>query len=153
LLLAVRGSPEVEAIRQDRALSSKETVPVVCNGKGLTLTGILNALDGFMSHDGSIILMTTNHRDVLDPALIRPGRVDFEEEFRTATESQLRRLYQRFFPNSNGDAEIWALTMEGKTMAEAQQDLLLLRQQRKTQPETYTLSERACALALAQQEK
>jgi hypothetical protein len=101
--------------------------------QGLTLTGILNALDGFMASEGSIVLMTTNHRDRLDPALIRPGRVDFEEEFRAATQSQLRRLYQRFFPNSNGDAEIWAMTMEGKTMAEAQQDLLLLKQQGKTE--------------------
>jgi hypothetical protein len=100
--------------------------------KGLTLTGILNALDGFMSSEGSIVLMTTNYRDRLDPALVRPGRVDFELEFSTATQSQLRRLYQRFFPNSNGDAEIWAMTMEGKTMAEAQQDLLLLKQQGKT---------------------
>lgn len=110
--------------------------------KGLTLTGILNALDGFMASEGSIVLMTTNHRDRLDPALIRPGRVDFEEEFSTATQSQLRRLYQRFFPNSNGDAEIWAMTMEGKTMAEAQQDLLLLKQQGKT-------SERSHAQELA----
>lgn len=94
---------------------------------GLTLTGILNALDGFMASEGSIVLMTTNHRDLLDPALIRPGRVDFEEHFTAATRSQLRRLYQRFFPKSNGDAEIWAMAMEGRTMAEAQQDLLRLK--------------------------
>lgn len=94
---------------------------------GLTLTGILNALDGFMASEGAIVLMTTNHRELLDPALIRPGRVDYEEEFTTATQSQLRRLYARFFPNSNGDAVIWAMTMEGRTMAEAQQDLLRLK--------------------------
>jgi ATP-dependent 26S proteasome regulatory subunit len=94
---------------------------------GLTLTGILNALDGFMASEGSIVLMTTNHRELLDPALIRPGRVDFEVKFSTATQGQLRRLYQRFFPDSNGDAEIWAMAMEGRTMAEAQQDLLCLK--------------------------
>lgn len=80
-----------------------------------------------MQHAIAIVLMTTNHRDLLDPALIRPGRVDFEVKFSTATQSQLRRLYARFFPNSNGDATIWAMTMEGKTMAEAQRDLLLLK--------------------------
>jgi hypothetical protein len=103
---------------------------------GLTLTGILNALDGFMASEGAIVLMTTNHRDLLDPALIRPGRVDFEEEFTTATQSQLRRLYARFFPNSNGDAEIWAMTMEGRTMAEAQQDLLRLKKNPLGEPAT-----------------
>jgi hypothetical protein len=98
---------------------------------GLTLTGILNALDGFMASEGAIVLMTTNHKELLDPALVRPGRVDVEVEFGRATQSQLRRLYQRFFPKSNGDAEIWAITMEGKTMAEAQQNLLQLKKERK----------------------
>lgn len=93
----------------------------------LTLAGILNTLDGFMASEGSIVLMTTNHRDLLDPALIRPGRVDFEVEFTTATRIQLLRLYQRFFPDSNGDAEVWAMTMQDRTMAEAQQDLLRLK--------------------------
>ena len=129
-------------VTHDRSIIEGDKVPAT---KGLTLTGILNSLDGFMASEGSIVLMTTNHRDRLDPALLRPGRVDFEEEFRTATQSQLRRLYHRFFPNSNGDAEIWAMTMEGKTMAEAQQDLLLIKQQGKT-------SEHRHARELVQQE-
>jgi ATP-dependent 26S proteasome regulatory subunit len=115
---------DVDAAFAVRKRSTKEDD---APGSGLTLTGILNALDGFMASEGSIVLMTTNHRDRLDPALIRPGRVDYEEEFSTAAESQLRRLYARFFPNSNGDAEVWAMTMEGHTMAEAQQDLLRLK--------------------------
>jgi mitochondrial chaperone BCS1 len=105
---------------------------------GLTLTGILNALDGFMASEGSIVLMTTNHRELLDPALIRPGRVDFEVRFSAATQSQLRRLYARFFPNCNGDAEIWAMAMEGRTMAEAQQDLLRLKKNPESRPHMET---------------
>jgi chaperone BCS1 len=118
---------DVDAAAAARARSTAQEPSET--GKGLTLTGILNTLDGFMASEGSIVLMTTNHRDLLDPALIRPGRVDFEVEFTTATRDQLRRLYQRFFPNSNGDAEIWAMTMEGRTMAEAQQDLLRLKKE------------------------
>jgi chaperone BCS1 len=38
----------------------------------------MNALDGVMSPEGVVIIMTTNHRDRLDPALIRPGRVNLE---------------------------------------------------------------------------
>ena len=114
---------DVDAAMAARARTAENST----SGEGLTLTGILNALDGFMASEGAIVLMTTNHRDLLDPALIRPGRVDFEQQFTTATREQLRRLYQRFFPTSNGDAEIWAMTMEGRTMAEAQQDLLRLK--------------------------
>ena len=39
---------------------------------------LMNALDGVMSPEGVVIIMTTNHRDRLDPALIRPGRVNLE---------------------------------------------------------------------------
>lgn len=45
---------------------------------GVTLTGLLNALDGMLTPHGLVTILTTNDRDVLDPALVRPGRVDFE---------------------------------------------------------------------------
>ena len=45
-------------------------------GRGVTLSGILNAIDGIAAKDGRILIMTTNHPEVLDAALIRPGRVD-----------------------------------------------------------------------------
>lgn len=42
----------------------------------MTLSDILNVLDGIHEPQGRIIVMTTNHPDALDPALIRPGRFD-----------------------------------------------------------------------------
>ncbi|KAH9981031.1 BCS1 N terminal-domain-containing protein [Lactifluus volemus] len=42
----------------------------------VTFSGFLNALDGVASGEERIIFLTTNHIDRLDPALIRPGRVD-----------------------------------------------------------------------------
>jgi len=42
----------------------------------LNLTGILNVLDGVVDTPGRILIMTTNHPEMLDPALIRPGRID-----------------------------------------------------------------------------
>lgn len=43
----------------------------------LTLAGILNAIDGVIDCPGRIIIMTTNHPENLDPALIRAGRIDY----------------------------------------------------------------------------
>merc|ERR1712113_1165988 len=42
----------------------------------LNLAGILNVLDGVVDTPGRILIMTTNHPEHLDPALIRPGRID-----------------------------------------------------------------------------
>ena len=93
--------------------------------KGLTLTGLLNSLDGFMAKDGSIVFMTTNHRELLDPALLRPGRVDVEVEFKPATAEQKEHLFRRFFPNASESlAREFGRREELRTMADAQQALL-----------------------------
>merc|ERR1712070_427458 len=42
----------------------------------LNLSGLLNVLDGVVDSPGRILIMTTNHVEHLDPALIRPGRID-----------------------------------------------------------------------------
>jgi len=42
----------------------------------LNLSGILNVLDGVVDTPNRLLVMTTNHPEKLDPALIRPGRVD-----------------------------------------------------------------------------
>ena len=40
---------------------------------GVTLSGLLNALDGVSSRNGRVLFLTTNHPERLDPALLRPG--------------------------------------------------------------------------------
>merc|ERR1719203_1388983 len=42
----------------------------------LNLSGLLNVLDGVVDTPERILIMTTNHPEHLDPALIRPGRID-----------------------------------------------------------------------------
>jgi len=42
----------------------------------LNLAGLLNVLDGVVDTPGRLLVMTSNHPEVLDPALIRPGRID-----------------------------------------------------------------------------
>ena len=63
----------------------------------ITLSGLLNALDGPTATTGRILFMTTNFRNKLDPALIRSGRIDYEIEFRHADAWQAERLFKRFY--------------------------------------------------------
>lgn len=69
--------------------------------RGVTFSGLLNALDGVASSTGRILFMTTNNVDKLDPALIRPGRIDMKFEFGPATDEQIVRMFKRFRPNDN----------------------------------------------------
>lgn len=65
--------------------------------KGISLSGLLNAIDGVASHEGRILIMTTNKPENLDPALIRPGRVDLQVAFTNATQDQARELFERMY--------------------------------------------------------
>jgi len=42
----------------------------------LNLAGLLNVLDGVVDTPGRLLILTSNHPEALDPALIRPGRID-----------------------------------------------------------------------------
>lgn len=66
----------------------------------ISFSGLLNALDGVGAQEGRIVVLTTNHRERLDAALIRPGRIDLEIELGNATAAQLAGLLARFYPNA-----------------------------------------------------
>lgn len=74
----------------------------------LTFSGLLNALDGVGGKDGRIIFMTTNHKEKLDPALIRPGRIDYQVEIKNAVASQVRKLFTRFYADFKYDPSVLA---------------------------------------------
>ena len=76
----------------------------------VTFSGLLNALDGVAAGEERILFMTTNHLDRLDPALIRPGRVDVIHEVGHASVSQCRRMFLKFFPEEERLAERFAAT-------------------------------------------
>jgi len=67
----------------------------------LTFSGLLNAIDGVTSTEGRIVFMTTNYLDRLDPALIRPGRVDTMEYIGPCTLHQLTTMYRKFYPQED----------------------------------------------------
>ncbi|OMP85261.1 putative mitochondrial chaperone BCS1-B [Diplodia seriata] len=67
------------------------------NKQGISLSGLLNAIDGVATHEGRVLVMTTNHPEKLDDALIRPGRVDMQVEFSLATHEQMRDIFIRMY--------------------------------------------------------
>jgi hypothetical protein len=59
----------------------------------LSLAYLLNVLDGTMAPEDVIFIMTTNHIEKLDKALIRPGRIDLDIELTKCTRIQLQKIY------------------------------------------------------------
>ncbi|KAJ5455637.1 uncharacterized protein N7458_003901 [Penicillium daleae] len=64
---------------------------------GITLSSLLNVLDGVAASEGRILVMTTNHPEKLDDALLRAGRVDMQIEFRLAISEDIEKLYQSIY--------------------------------------------------------
>ncbi|KAK6041074.1 ATPase, AAA family [Cooperia oncophora] len=69
----------------------------------VTFSGLLNSIDGVGCAEERILFMTTNHVDRLDPALIRPGRVDRKQFFGNVTEGMAMKMFTRFYGLSSSD--------------------------------------------------
>ena len=69
-----------------------------------TLNQLLVEMDGFSANEGVVVLAATNRRDILDPALLRPGRFD-------------RQVYVGY-PDIKGREEILDIYVRNKPLAE-----------------------------------
>lgn len=85
---------EIDTLFEQRTSKAKE------GGSRLTFGGLLNALDGPTAQEGLLVFLTTNHIEKLDPALIRPGRVDMRLHIGNATPHQAQRLFGHFYPQA-----------------------------------------------------
>jgi chaperone BCS1 len=112
------------------ACNQKEKENVAARN-GVTLSGLLNVLDGFYAPTNVLFMMTTNRVEALDEALLRPGRIDYKLYLGKASDRQKIELYRRFFPDaSEFAAEAFVETCgSAETMAEFQGLLLGLEQQ------------------------
>ncbi|KAI0469004.1 BCS1 N terminal-domain-containing protein [Xylaria cf. heliscus] len=80
-----------------------DTNPTPNSNARLSLSGLLNILDGVASQEGRILIMTTNHLEKLDKALIRPGRVDMVVEFGLADDYMTTNIFKNIFAYLEGD--------------------------------------------------
>jgi len=82
------------------------------DGNTLSLSGLLNAIDGVTAPEGRLLFATTNHIERLDPALSRPGRMDVWINFKNATRWQAEGIFKRFFPCKPSSSDAAAETAE-----------------------------------------
>lgn len=63
----------------------------------LDLSTLLNVIDGILEMPGRIVIISSNHPEKLDQALIRPGRVDMAIEFQRCNHTVIRDMYTAFY--------------------------------------------------------
>jgi chaperone BCS1 len=71
--------------------------------QGISLSALLNIIDGVASSEGRILVMTTNHIEQLDPALLRPGRVDMTIAFGLSDSVTIKDLFLSIYAPIEGD--------------------------------------------------
>lgn len=104
----------IEDIDCDKIVHSRENKPLdkinpdVANNtiSFASLSDVLNAIDGICSVHGRIMIITTNHPEKLDNALLRPGRVDLDVEVGYVNEETFGQFSRRFFSKDDTDVLI-----------------------------------------------
>lgn len=91
----------------DAAFNKREQSSDQGYTSGVTFSGLLNALDGVASAEECLTFMTTNHPEKLDPALLRPGRVDFKVLIDNATEHQVKHMFLKFYEDDYENCKIF----------------------------------------------
>jgi chaperone BCS1 len=91
--------PRKEVVKSYRDPSkTSKTVTV-----GVTLSGLLNVLDGPASVDGRLVVMTSNSPDSLDAALLRPGRIDSKVLFGYTNKEVSAQIFLHIFTKTSDE--------------------------------------------------
>jgi SpoVK/Ycf46/Vps4 family AAA+-type ATPase len=75
------------------------------SGAKISMSGLLNALDGVVAQEGSMVFMTCNDVSRLQPALLRPGRIDMKMELGYADKTQISKMFWRFMGEDDIETE------------------------------------------------
>merc|ERR1712183_460803 len=95
----------------------------------LNLTGLLNALDGVVETPGRIVIMTTNHPEMLDSSLIRPGRIDKRLNLGYMVGNDMIAMLEHYFETCFEEGEqkrIHSLVARGLKITAAQLEQLAI---------------------------
>jgi hypothetical protein len=83
-------------IKMDSELDSKKKEKSLFSLQNLTLDVLLDVLDGYNYLNNCIVIITSNHPELLDPAILRPGRIDHWIKFDLCDEFQFRNIFKYF---------------------------------------------------------
>jgi len=101
----------------------KQNKPIE-HSEELTLDTLLNLMDGILETPGRIIIMTTNHPETLDPALIRPGRIDINIKFDKYNRMEIKDMFEGIYETKLNEHEFLGILDNHWTPAQVGQKIL-----------------------------
>jgi hypothetical protein len=106
----------------DRALT-KEPLAANKEGEAVTLSFLLNLLDGVLETPGRILVITSNYPDKLDKAFVRPGRIDVRIEFKYADREFILDMLNKFYTTKMDLSDVPAEIVDAFTPAEVMESM------------------------------
>uniref|UniRef100_A0A7R9ZQX8 ATPase AAA-type core domain-containing protein n=1 Tax=Craspedostauros australis TaxID=1486917 RepID=A0A7R9ZQX8_9STRA len=107
-----KGLPSVDKTKPVHAQSGPPASPTAFAGglsndktDALSLAGILNVLDGVVDTPSRLLIMTTNHPEMLDDALIRPGRIDKNIRMGYMASQEVAEMLEHYFQTTLDGAQ------------------------------------------------
>lgn len=113
---------DIDAVNATKDRDTENTSTEFAND--VSMPSLLNVLDGMQSPEGVIFIMTTNKRDSMDDAILRPGRVDLMEELDALDTFQLRSMLSYFTGDDFHNKDLYVPSIvpaDGITSAEISQ--------------------------------
>lgn len=109
--------PAIESTKPKKRGNKNQTI---IRNQEVTLSGLLNAIDGVIAGEGRILIVTTNSMENIDPALIRSGRIDHKFEIGNISPVNVGKMFKTFFPKDHKYVDTiveYAKTKPGRTPA------------------------------------
>ena len=109
-----------------KEIQSKKEIIDEDNNEKVTLSFILNLLDGILETPGRILIMTSNYPEKLDQALIRPGRIDINLKVGYCNNEMITQMFRYFFKHVDNIENFEFNSTINKDITPAQLNQILL---------------------------
>ena len=87
----------MEYVKVDTIDNDSAVIKKVSKDKDITLSSLLNVLDGILESNGIIYIITTNYPEKIDKALLRPGRINFTIDFKKSNYETIKEMLEYFY--------------------------------------------------------
>ena len=88
---------KMDYIKVDTDEDECSVVKKVMKETDITLSSLLNVLDGILESNGIIYIITTNYPEKIDKALLRPGRINFTIDFKKSDYKTIKEMLEFFY--------------------------------------------------------